>query len=208
VATLIVLAVIGAGVTFVVVKVLPATHAQPTPSPTPETASPTLAPSPTETLLPTAPPYSRGPQPTYAYWAYGAPAPPIKGTFELEYPPPSLNDPCVPEFQDLKCRWVVIRWQEQNPEGVKMRIYAVTGCRQWSSSPTLHCVISNPPLLDDLTWVTDVDAALGFHRFPMVKAAGTTTYLDTFPASGSPLVYAYEVQAINDSGGSSNVVLQ
>jgi hypothetical protein len=186
---------------------------QPMPSPTPrpaptETASPTASPTPTPTLLPTAPPYSRGPQPTYALLASPAPSAPLKGTIELDYPPYDPNDPCVPEYQDLKCRWVVIRWQEPNPEGVKIRIYAVTVCREWSSSPTLHCVIPNPPIQEQLTWVADIDATKGFHRFPMVKAAGTTAYLDKFPAHGSPEVYAYEVQAISDSGGSANVVLQ
>ena len=167
-----------------------------------EPPSPTLAPSPTATLLPTAPPYARASQPT---WAMGgdlrAPAPPLKGTVQFEYP----NEPPEPCFQDLKCRWVVIHWQEPNPDGVTIRIYAVTECRQWSSGSTPHCVISGPPIQDDRTWVADVDATLGFHRFLMVKAAGTASYLDTFPERNGASVYGYEVQAINQFGGSANV---
>ena len=171
----------------------------------PDTASPTLAPSPTETLRPTEAPYSPAPQPTYAREAIGAPAMPSQVTIQY------LAKRCDPGiYQPEPCHWIRIVWGQpiQNwPSDVEMRIYALTECLHPPTIPTVPCFVGgvDEAPLEHLVLVRAVSAALLQGEFEMRQ--DSPPLLDSFLGVRGPHVYAYAIQAVNHNGGSKMVVV-
>jgi len=181
----------------------------PTPTPT-STPSPTPAPSPeptppTETLIPSEPLYSPGPQPPWVVPAVrGGPAEP---TATLRYP----GGDCNPGFQGEACRWVHVEWVENNPEEVTIRIYAVTRCaHEHQQCIQVDDVIGDDPEdqihTADLVLIKEVDAQHGKYDF-MMRPETRPYRLDQFLGVGGPVVFGYFVQAVSRHGGSRPVIV-
>ncbi|HEX7544810.1 MAG TPA: hypothetical protein VF361_08400 [Candidatus Limnocylindrales bacterium] len=165
-----------------------ATQTLPGPSPL-ATASPTPSTLPGATWVP-------GPQPSLALAAPGAPALPA-GT-GLDYP----TDQCNPVDQNEGCAWLRVAWQEANPSGVTIRIYAVTACLHTptASSPSAKCVVDGDTIPKAaLLLLGTAPASAG--SFSFVLAEGETAALGWLPGGG-PNVEAVVLQAVNTHGGS------
>jgi len=107
------------------------------PPPTPPTPTPSPSPSPTAEIT-----YVPVPQPSLALPATGAPA--IPANARLDYLPSACNS----ANQNESCAWLRVAWQETNPSGVTIRVYAVTSCLHptTGSSPSNTCVVDGDAL--------------------------------------------------------------
>ena len=178
----------------------PAAAISAVPTPTLPSPSPLATASPTPSTFPGAT-YVPGPQPSLALAAPGAPALPT-GT-GLYYP----TDPCNSVNQNEGCEWLRVAWQEANPSGVTIRVYAVTACLHTptASSPSAKCVVDGDTIPKAaLLLLGTAPASAG--SFSFVLAEGETAALGWLPGNG-PEVDAIVLQAVNNDGGSSFAIV-
>lgn len=197
----------GAAMTAPATQVPSSSLASPWPSPThPAAQSPAPAtpfePSPSQLSAPSPSPsqqatYVPAPQPSLAPLSASAPAMPTGA--RLDY----LSNPCKSMNQDETCQWLHAAWQETNPSGVTIRIYAVTACLHTptADNPSEHCVVDGDVLPGaSLVLLGTAPASTGSFSFMLtVGAPGRIGWLP----GGGPAVFAVVLQAVDGYGGSA-----
>jgi hypothetical protein len=183
--------------------VSPATSPIPSPPsaslpPTPIPPAATAIPSPSALPGPT---YVPAPQPSLALPAAGAPAMPTSS--RLDFP----GDVCTTLRPDEPCERLHVAWQEANPAGVTIRVYALTVCLHaaTASKPSSRC------LRDGDTIPTGALVLLGTApasalSFSFVLGIGETMALGWLPGFG-PDVDGVVLQAVNRHGGSQFAIV-
>jgi hypothetical protein len=109
--------------------------------------------------------------------------------------------------QNEGCEWLRVAWQEANPSGVTIRVYAVTACLHTptASSPSAKCVVDGDTIPKAaLLLLGTAPASAG--SFSFVLAEGETAALGWLPGNG-PEVDAIVLQAVNNDGGSSFAIV-
>jgi hypothetical protein len=101
------------------------------------------------------------------------------------------------ENSDESCAWLRAAWQEANPAGVTIRVYAVTTCLH---TPFTTCVLDGDAL-PRASLVLLGSAPASAHSFSFVLGEGETWALGWLPGRG-PQVAAVVLQAVNAAGGS------
>lgn len=166
-----------------------ATPAPPSPTPPSATASssPSTFPGPT---------YVPAPQPSLALPAAGAPAPPTGS--RLDFP----SEPCTSVNQEEACEWLHVAWQEANPTGVTIRVYAVTVCLHAATAakPSAACLVDGDAIPTG-SLVLLGTAPASARSFSFVLGIGETSALGWLPGFG-PSVDAVLLQAVTTKGGS------
>lgn len=115
---------------------------------------------------------------------------------------PTLADvqwlgPCAGDAQ-VGCEQVRVTWEEFDPAGVTVRVYALTRCLHPGAACVTDSDLTDP---SDLKFIREVPAGQGSAAFPMRHE--TSLYLLNSCLDSSGLsVYAYLVQAVNVHGGS------
>jgi hypothetical protein len=131
-----------------------------------------------------------------------------------------------PYWWYANCQFVTASWKGRQLDA-SIRVYAVTKCfREMIQSKRLPCVAPGDPVMqEDLILIVERydrspkppwhDARPqevgpdGYTQFVMAMPSGREDYLNSFPGRGSPqspIVYAYLIQAVNNSGGSAMVI--
>jgi 5'-3' exonuclease len=101
------------------------------------------------------------------------------------------------------CESLRVTWQEANPTGVTIRVYAVTACLHVPSASmrSAACLVDGDAIpRGSLVLLGSVPASAS--SFSFVLGIGETTALGWLPGFG-PNVDAVVLQAINAYGGSS-----
>jgi hypothetical protein len=117
----------------------------------------------------------------------------------LDYP----ADPCNSVNQNEACAWLRATWQEANPSGVTIRIYAVTTCLHTptASKPNAQCVVDGDTIpRASLLLVGSAPASERSLSFMVIGGEGLG--LGKLP-DGGPFVEAVVLQAVNAKGGSA-----
>lgn len=176
----------------------------PSPTPPPATATsvvvaptpPTATPSPSPTPFPVTT-YVPAPQPSLAISAPGAPALPTNT--RLDY----LTDPCSQANTDEACGWLRVVWQEANPTGVTIRVYAFTACLHTptASKPNANCLVDGDAIpRASLQLLGTAPASAGSWSF-VLEVGGEGSTFGRLPGGG-PEVQAIVIQAVSEVGGS------
>ena len=93
-------------------------------------------------------------------------------------------------------------WQEVNPSGVTIRVYAVTACLHTpTGSKQMPLCVIDGDALPRASLLLLGSAPASAHSLSFVLAEGETTAFGWLPGGG-PDVYAVVLQAVNAHGGS------
>ena len=170
--------------------------AGPSPSPVESASSaPEAAASPSPSSAPDVT-YSPAPQPSLALQVSGAPATPAGTRLDL------LPDPCNTVNPNEACSAFRVEWQESNPAGVTIRVYAVTTCLHspTRSKPSVQCLLDGDKIpRSALVLLGSAPASDG--TFSFVLGEGETAAFGWLPGDG-PDVDAVVLQAVDAHGGS------
>lgn len=173
----------------------------PSPSPAPAASAPTSTP-PTATASPLpstfpGPTYVPAPQPSLALPAAGAPAMPTGS--RLDFPTAT----CTSANPNESCEWLHVAWQEANPTGVTIRVYAVTACLHTptASKPSAKCLLDGDTIPRGSLVLLGI-APASDRSFSVVLGIGETAAFGWLPGFG-PDVDAVVLQAVNTHGGSA-----
>lgn len=122
----------------------------------------------------------------------------------LDHPP----SPCTPANPDETCAWLQAGWQEDGPNGVTVRIYAVTACLHSPTAdrPNEPCVLNGDVLpTASLVLIGTAPAPAGSLSFTLtVGAPGRIGWL----RGGGPAVFAIVAQAVDEQGGSAFAIAE
>jgi hypothetical protein len=180
---------------------VPAVATSAAPSPTLPSPSPLATASPTPSMFPVGT-WVPGPQPSLALAAPGAPALPT-GT-GLDYP----TDPCNSVDQNGGCEWLRVAWQEANPSGVTIRVYAFTACLHTptAAKPDANCIVSGDAIPRASLLILGTAPASARSLSFVLAPGGEGSAFGTLPRGG-PNVQAIVLQAVNSHGGSPFVIV-
>jgi hypothetical protein len=178
-------------------------------TPSPATATPVLETSapPIATPSPSPTPfavtsYVPAPQPSLAVFAAGAPAIPTRA--RLDY----LTDPCQSANSDESCSWLRAGWQEANPSGATIRVYAFTACLHTptAAKPNTNCLEDGDTIpRASLVLLGSAPASARSLSFTL-DVGGEGSTFGRLPGGG-PEVQAIVIQAVNAMGGSLFVIV-
>ena len=180
---------------------VPAVATSAAPSPTLPSPSPLATASPTPSMFPVGT-WVPGPQPSLALAAPGGPALPT-GT-GLDYP----TDPCNSVDQNGGCEWLRVAWQEANPSGVTIRVYAFTACLHTptAAKPNANCLVNGDVIPRASLLILGAAPASARSLSFVLAPGGEGSAFGSLPRGG-PNVQAIVLQAVNSHGGSPFVIV-
>jgi hypothetical protein len=114
-----------------------------------------------------------------------------------------LTDPCNSVNPDEGCSWLRAVWQEANPSGVTVRVYAVTACLHTPtvSKPNANCIEDGDAIPTASSLLLGTAPASARSLSFMLALGGEGSAFGRMPGNG-PAVNAIVLQAVNSHGGS------